>query len=281
MLLNKTGLTCLLTIVSFTALTVEAGGPYFPTVGCHNGMNAPCAPKRVTFGYSTTCWRRWPTDRMTEKDVAKPEEIPTPTPAKSDSKTEPAKDDTGPSIVPEPDNLVPTEPDGPRTEPILSPTEDSPPEPPAESPTTPETPDALTLPDAEPKEAAPMPPTTMDDLLEPKAEDQDPFKDEPTPAPDSGAARTRGRSNAADNASVRWRTSSSAPMANQGPPKRLAGAPARLPAAPVTAGNVNPLRATANNPKGREVVPAANWATEETLSASKSDRTRRNPLRAN
>ncbi len=67
---------------------------------CYNGPMVGCAPRRTTWNYYETHWRRWPTDPTigTPTPAAEPVATPTPTPAD----TQPAQTPpSGPSIVPE------------------------------------------------------------------------------------------------------------------------------------------------------------------------------------
>src|SRR5206468_3610767 len=88
-----------------------------------NTRDGACVPKRLTYGYTPTTWRRWPNEGT--PNVARPaaEQIPTP------AKQPPA---TGPDMTPEEAPLTPTPDESP-----LVPTDRTPSTPSTEEPLIP------------------------------------------------------------------------------------------------------------------------------------------------
>lgn len=175
--------------------SLQAGGRFHPAPVC-NGLDVPCAPKRPTYGYTPTTWRRWPSIQTSDTPTRAPEELPTP--AKD---RRPSVEADEPNMTPDDAPLVPTEPDAtlppPSAEPIAPPFEDTPPSPPAE--TEPQQSPADAPPAAEgPADAPPADaPPPLDNLFDPPSTEpaaeaapgaevgppampaEDPFKDDP------------------------------------------------------------------------------------------------------
>lgn len=306
-------------ILLWLCANVEAGGRLHHGPVC-NGLDVPCAPKRPTYGYTPTTWRRWPSIQTSAVPTRAPEELPTPA-----KEARPSVEPDEPIVAPEEAPLMPTEPDStlppPSAEPIAPPFEDTPPSPPAETEPKQEPPT-----DTPPAEAAPTEVTPpLDNLFDPPstepaaeaapgaevgppampAEDpfkDDPFKDDPAPSapteepPKGGTYEQRGApALLGRNGAAGWNSASRAtevategpelkPYARAGEPRRLSESPRgadRPEVLPVSASEKrNPLRATPTKARARSVVPTANWS-EERPAAQVSSAVRPNPLRTN
>lgn len=246
--------------------SLEAGGRLHHGPVC-NGLDVPCAPKRPTYGYTPTTWRRWPSIQTSAVPTRAPEELPTPA---KDSR--PHVEPDAPSMAPEEVPLMPTEPDStspPSADPIAPPFEDTPPSPPAELEPK-QAPSAEPLPTTEGPAETPTtetPPSAatppLDNLFDPPstepateaapgaevgppampAEDpfkDDPFKDDPAPAeeaPKGGTYNERGAPALLGRSGTnRWNSAPrEAEVAVQGPelkPYARVGEPRRLSQAP-------------------------------------------------
>jgi hypothetical protein len=306
-------------VLLWLCASVEAGGRLHHGPVC-NGLEVPCAPKRPTYGYTPTTWRRWPSIQISAAPTRAAEELPTPA---KDGRPNVEPDE--PIVAPEEPPLVPSEPDStlppPSAEPIAPPFEDTPPSPPTEAEPK-QTPPA----DSPPAEAAPTDATPpLDNLFDPPstepaagaapgaevgppvmpAEDpfkDDPFKDDPSPSapaedpPKGGTYEQRGAPALLGRGGAnRWNSAArETDVASEGPelnPYARPGELRRLPESPRNAGRPevlpasvsekrNPLRATPSKARARTVVPTAGWS-EERPAAQVSSAVRPNPLRPN
>jgi hypothetical protein len=177
------------------------------------GPDGQCAPRRVTYGYYPTSWRRWPHEGPMH--AKKPETIRTPTPAKPATKpqeepTKPRDEETRPTAPearPEEDTMLPP-PEEPETRspPSMMPSFDEEPgqpfreSPPSDEglPRTPLTPGPPTTPgESSPFEGLPSrspatAPPAADDAP-PTMPTDDPFKDDPpSPPPSTEGESPRG-----------------------------------------------------------------------------------------
>ncbi|MGD9724204.1 MAG: hypothetical protein AB7O59_23780 [Pirellulales bacterium] len=196
-----------------------AGLPCSCTVGCPTGPHVGCAPRRITYGYYPTQWRRWPDAHLMGAPTPA-EQAPTP----AGELPPPGGEDAGPRVEPEqtpgalegtlPPSTEPGIPGGepriepetesPGTQPRVEPEPglpfgDEPPAPPSDTPpgnlpgtpglpgTTPSgpVPGLPGLPGLEPQIQAPP----ADDAP-PVMPDEDPFKDDPIEQSPSGPAAT-------------------------------------------------------------------------------------------
>jgi hypothetical protein len=266
-----------------------------------------CVPKRVTYGYYPTLWRRWPGEPLpSSEQQQKPENVPAPSDAQ---KKRPA---TG-SAIPDATNDIPIPPDEPQTSPLPDSMDE-------DSETSPALPRDLDqdleqpsmdedlrnqLPDSSGDSASePMTPDTEPDSLpdslpeatvpkstEPDELNDDPFKDDELPdgdtsetVPHSGADQVTARFNGDKNSAIRWRSPKAAA------PKRLEQQPGLLHADATrtakpkrivnevkTVTTRNPLRP--NAAPARRILPTAEW-TAESEAASSGGEWRTNPLRS-
>ena len=65
-------------------------------VRCPKGLGVGCAPKRDTYGYYETSWRKWPTARAESEPRRTPEQVPTPA-----VETPPSGEPQQPKITPD------------------------------------------------------------------------------------------------------------------------------------------------------------------------------------
>jgi hypothetical protein len=251
-------------------------------------LEVGCAPKRDTFGYYPTTWRRWPTEELVSTPTPTPaaEQLPPPTATPAEQPPPMKIEPDQPAATPEAPGertLVPTEPEpalpegAPTTpEPKLQPDtmlpfEDRPPSPPPDSPSepglpglpaAPSEPAPDTVPGAQPPAQVPpsqdAPPTMPDD---------DPFKDDPPvpgPEPQTPAAKATDKqtscnkpaSEAMQNAALHWRVvaQEAVGQVDEGPINRVpAGEEPALvtpPAAPATnlSGTLSAVTPALRNP---------------------------------
>lgn len=270
-----------------------------------NTRDGACVPKRLTYGYTPTTWRRWPNEGT--PSVARPAAEQIPTPAKQTPPTTgPGATPTTPEDMPltptrEDAPLVPTDsvPGGstPSAEPLLTPPFDDTPPAPPQGPESGSNPPAATTTPGEmttPKSLAEPPPTMPDD---------DPFKDDPPGPPIPPEEPTKKGARLTPNGDENMRTTATewqspaktAEVFVEGPqlkPIPAADEPRRLqPVDEKTEGTValppvnvpvkhNPLRAAAQERRSDRVVPTANWTVEQRASTATAA-ARRNPLRSN
>ncbi len=312
-MISKKNAAAILAII-FVGLSsvAAAGGDAYHGPVWHE-PHAACVPKRLTYGYTPTTWRRWPTDGAAGS--AKPAAEQLPTPAAQPLQSAPG---TGPTIAPEETPLVPSD------EAPLVPTDKGPgtPTPPDEAPLVPPfdeppTPPKSSEPDAKPpaSEPADAPPSTLPDPPEfpthdsdppPIKPDDDPFKDDPpSPAdvpskvpasggamgagnPDATVRQTGSRSHVADLA----REGASAgprlmPANSLEEPRRLlqsaeVGAQEGHRVVPTAAPlKRNPLRSATQKDSEERIVPTAHWTADRSSSSAAAAPQRRNPLRSN
>jgi hypothetical protein len=103
-------------------------GPY-PVPRCHASVGVPCAPKRETYCYFPTTWRRWPTEQGVAAGGQQPEAGPTPA-----QQPPPAIEPEVPEALPAPSTATPPPgaPSGePPKSPLVPPFEESPPKAPS------------------------------------------------------------------------------------------------------------------------------------------------------
>lgn len=310
---NSTFVRVLLALLCLTC-SVEAGGRLHHGPVC-NGLDAPCAPRRPTYGYTPTTWRRWPGIQTSAPQPTRaPEELPVP-PSESRPSVEPEL----PPVAAEEAPLVPTETEPPlppqSTEPVAPPFEDSPPAPPAEG-------EPKQGPESLPAEPTPTTTAPADNLFDPPATGpatepapdseesppampaddpfkDDPFKDDPTPAgptvePAKGGANEQRGAPAllgahAGGAAPWTRTARDSrgpelkPYGQESEPRRLshsARPPETQAAWPThTAARRNPLRSASPKVSPRGIVPTSGW-TEDRPATQVSSAGRANPLRA-
>ena len=309
MLLNKTNVACVAGILLCSCWQAKSAPTNYPPTGCPTGTDGGCAPRRITYGYYPTTWRRWPN------------EGPTPVKAQPDSLPTPAKKDPLPKVEADvpvapseempmfPTDNEPAAPEQSLESSLVPPFDDSAPEPPKEDsgerefpggePRRPGTRDEL--PPGPGKVELPAPST---EDLPPTMPEEDPFKDEPEPNKTS-AIRTlqlqttqiRLEDSTNLRASGHWRTTqmSAAPAEkptikqlpmgeNPGlvPPTddQAVTMPQRMESNKLRA-SVNPLRTAVSRPREQHVVPAASWSSESQKTSDPTAVWRLNPLRTN
>jgi hypothetical protein len=303
-----------LTMILASLCSTAQGGEGFYC----NTRDGACVPKRLTYGYTPTTWRRWPNEGT--PSVARPpaEQIPTParqTPPSTGPGTTPATPDEAP-LTPTPDEspLVPTDsvPSGstPSAEPLLTPPFDDTPPAPPQGPESGSNPPAATTAPGEttvPKSLA-EPPSRIRSALPdadppPAMPDDDPFKDDlpgpPNPLDEptkKGARLTPAVDENIRTTATRWQSPARAaeaivegpqlkPIPSSEEPRRLqpvdekAEGTVALPPVNVPVKH-NPLRAAAQERRSDRVVPTANWTVEQRASTATAA-SRRNPLRSN
>ncbi|HTM56761.1 MAG TPA: hypothetical protein VL175_22200 [Pirellulales bacterium] len=289
-----------------------AGGHHYAGPVCND---VTCVPRRLTYGYTPTSWRRWPGAVPAGAAQPAPEELPTPATEKGETPAEPAEP-REPALTPEEAPLVPTEraPSGrapsersapaitPESEaPLMPPFDDVPPSPPQRSTETAKPPASS---DEMPEFSPSQPPEVVPSETKSRATDSDPpppmpddnpFKDDPpsmpdtqkktshTSEPDGAVAATSTQAAAKWHVSVKGADDDRSALRPLG--DELEG-PALLPATSddeasqptiESATRRNPLRVL-NTTKGfARAVPVANWTRDEPASSSG----RRNPLRGN
>jgi hypothetical protein len=280
-----------------------------------NTRDGACVPKRLTYGYTPTTWRRWPNEGT--PSVARPPAEQIPTPAKQPpSATAPGATPEDMPLTPTPDEspLVPTDsaPSGstPGAEPpLMPPFDDTPPAPPQSQEGEAKPPAATTAPGdmAVPKSLA-EPPSRIQSALPdadppPAMPDDDPFKDDPPGPPipleeptKKGARLTPRVDENVRTTATRWQSSAKpAEAIVEGPqlmPIPSADEPRRLQPVDVKAEGAaalphvnmpvkhNPLRSAAHQRHPDRVVPTASWTVEQRASTATAA-SRRNPLRSN
>ena len=279
-------------------------------------LEVGCAPRRITYGYYPTTWRRWPTEMLapTPTPAATPaaEQLPSPAAGEQPSgKIEPEQ----PTIAPDDATLVPTEQQPepekpvPTTQPdTMLPYADKPPELPAETPGG--LPAAPSSP-APTKQDFPAPaPSPPAEDAPPTMPDDNPFKDDPPApsvkleSPDSKAPDSKTTYKQTSlivpaterGANARWRVSGKPEVAAAGaarvtripagqepalvrPSERVADGAALVPAA--TPARHNPLRLTATGTRQASITPTAAWTAAEREPAGAMVPVGRNPLRDN
>jgi hypothetical protein len=282
-----------------------------------NSRDGACVPKRLTYGYTPTTWRRWPNEGT--PSVARPPAEQIPTPAKQappattpDMTTEEAP--LTPSMDESP--LVPTDsvPGGstPSADPLLPPFDDTPPSPPQgqDGSSKPPT-DASAPPDMTTPKSLAEPPSRIQSGMPdadppPSMPDDDPFKDDPPgpPIPPDESTKKGARLTPILDENVRttataWQSPTKPaeaivegpqlkPLQSADEPRRLQPvnespeASIALPPASVPVKH-NPLRAASHERRSDRVVPTASWTVEQRASTATAATTapRRNPLRAN
>ena len=286
-----------------SALAQGIPGP----VRCPKGLGVGCAPKRDTYGYYETSWRKWPTARAESAPRRVPEQVPTPA-VEAPPNTEPQQ----PKITP--DDVAPgtTQPATPSNPDAGLPFDDHPGAPPKEPVIEPDLPGLPGLPPktTEPPAASGSPdlPAELQSPTMPDAPpimpDDDPFKDdaEQPPAKESRAMpadpglRLTPPSGVEDQMGLRWRTSGkqAAAVEKETVKRTSFAAPPALaetvPAAEVAAIAVelpddeaparsNPLRTGGRPLRDPQVVRTAAWSADESSAAANTQPARRNPLR--
>jgi hypothetical protein len=208
-------------ILGGTCLVAKGGGRmhhYHGGMVCNDAM---CVPRRVTFGYTPTTWRRFPTNEEPSAPEAAPEQLPTPAAEPPAGESSPFR---GPAITPEDAPLMPTEPglEPPGGEtPLIPPFDDAAPAPPSTSPppssAAPSSIPPLTSPSSVPPSALPDMPAELnapagDSDPPPAMPDDDPFKDDPVaPLPSPGSSTRHlpegpGQLLSGQPAAVRWQS---------------------------------------------------------------------------
>lgn len=300
-MVTKKSIAYLLIVLSCWCKPAMCGQRFYPASGCAAGPDGSCAPRRITYGYYPTMWRRWP-EALPGVGPREPERVPTP--AKAGGEELPSVEPETPSTPPAQDSSMPDLPGSepampaPETEPSMPSFEDSPPTPPTdiEKPSEP-------LGEPSPADVTPEAPAPVQPLPDadapPSMPDDDPFKDEP-PVEKPAAEPTRGasRTPVQQATAIHWRGKIESRMdavetqpvpKESGEPNRLKPAEGALeisegPALMDNAGlKRNPLRATqtATKPRTERVVPAAHWTSQRDSSTAATAAPRRNPLRAN
>ena len=74
---RRFGLAMAMLIAGRCAIAIAGHGAYM-VPRCHSAVGVPCAPKRETYCYFPTNWRRWPTEQVETAPEAPPEAVPTP-----------------------------------------------------------------------------------------------------------------------------------------------------------------------------------------------------------
>ncbi len=293
----KNTIACMVVILLGSSGLAEGAPKTYPAAGCRPGFDGPCTPKRVTYGYTPTSWRRWPTDPAAETPKAEPESQPTPA-----KEARPSEEPEGPTLAPEepPQAPLENEPATPKPDampPFEPPFDDTPPALPKEMPAPteeklPDAPPELPADTQSPLDSAAPPAPPEDDLLK-----DDPFKDEP-PASEKnrGANRNRLRNAEGLPAAVSWHSTAKrqATLALGPQPRPLSlNEPRRLQviandgdgqdatqpiAVPV---RLNPLRSGDRPAREADVVPTASWSAQASPSNAEAAPLRRNPLRSN
>jgi hypothetical protein len=290
-----------------------------PQAPC-NGLDGACVPRRLTYGYTPTTWRRWPNATLAGQKAAT-EELPTPaaepateTKPSSTESTAPEEPITIPDeapLMPEKESPPTTTPTKPETAPLMPPFEDSPPTPPKQLEGD------TTAPPSDTPEFSPLPPPTiepeetksrsLDSDPPPVMPDEDPFRDDPpsprkpssslTPSSGGPALSAAPEPDAPEEvisqASMRWRVATRTPERSAGKLKQVVSEDPQglVPAEPTEEGQGesspgaamrrNPLRsASAKNDRPR-IVPVASWSDEQRPGNASSEIARRNPLRSN
>lgn len=277
--------------------------PYGPP--CPGGFDG-CGPRRPTYGYYETSWRKWPTEKPTMAPKPAAEQVPTPAPA------EPKRQPPAQEPEPTPPTREREEPSMPlpSTEPPPSLFENLPSEPTAPAPSVPELPGMPSAPqEPTPLEGLPSlpPPSSPGDKDDapPRMPDDDPFKDEPPELPKSSLDKEPRRemlgSSPADDSkaealAARWRLT---PRTQRQPvlqePQRIdsptGSEPTLLPATPeaksdndaaprIESVKPNALRTSMSRPRDVEVAQAAHWTAENPREKPSELPKRKNPLRA-
>ncbi len=211
MVLSKYLIACamLIGLALCGPLTAEAqrpcvGGMCRHGLPYHQCLAVGCAPKRDSYGYYPTSWRRWPNELAAATPTPAAEAGPTPDesqPSTTEQDSGPRLQPEQPRIAPEEGTLIPseseTEPTAPEAAPSLPaeeemlPFQDAPPQPPSDTSNEPQLPglpstDMPLVPDEEPA----IPSNPLDDAP-PTMPDDNPFLDDPiqpestTPSPTS------------------------------------------------------------------------------------------------
>src|SRR3954469_828336 len=84
---------------------VLAGGHYHAGPVCNE---VTCVPRRLTYGYTPTNWRRWPGALAAGAVTPAPEELPTPATERGGTQAPPAEK-REPAMTPEESPLVPSD----------------------------------------------------------------------------------------------------------------------------------------------------------------------------
>jgi hypothetical protein len=306
--LRKTALCGLLGAALSGALVASStAGDFDPRWQAPCPPGGVCVPKRVTYGYYPTLWRRWPGEGLPSSGPQqKPENVPAP------SETQKKRPGTG-SAIPDTTDDMPVRPDEPQTSPLPDSTDEDTGTSPAlprdldqdlEQPTmdedlrnqlpieTPDDSDAEQMtPDTEPDSLPDsLPDTSAPNSTEPE-ENEDPFKDDELPdgdtsetVPHSGADQVTARFSGDQNTPIRWRSpKAAAPKRLEHQPELLqadatkTAKPKRIVNEVKTVTTRNPLRP--NAAPARRILPTADW-TAETEAASSGGEWRTNPLRS-
>jgi hypothetical protein len=283
-----------------------------------NGLDGACVPRRVTYGYTPTTWRRWPNATLAGQKVG-PEELPTPveqpTPeAKPPSTESPPTEE--PITIPDEAPLMPekesppTTPAKPESAPLMPPFDDNPPSPPKQPA------EDSKAPPSDTPEFSPLPPTlepeetksrSLDSDPPPIMPDEDPFRDDPPTrrkpssslAPASGgpalsvAPEPDAPDEAANQASMRWRVATKTIERTAGRLKQVVSEEPQglIPSEQTEEGpevssagasmRRNPLRSASAKGERPRIVPVANWTEEQRPVNASAEIARRNPLRPN
>lgn len=297
---------CIAAIMLCLSMATNAVAQGIPgPVRCPKGLGVGCAPKRDTYGYYETSWRKWPTARAESSPRRTPEQVPTPA-----VETPPSSEPQQPKITP--DDVAPgaTQPATPAGPDAGLPFDDHPGAPPKEPVIEPDLPGLPGLPPktTEPPAGSGSPdlpselqsPTMLD--TPPIMPDDDPFKDDPQQpptkesraAPEAPGLKLTPASPIEDQMGLRWRatgkpaaateiatrTSFVAPLA----PVEVAHATEveaialELPTDDAPARS-NPLRGGNRPLRDPQVVRTAAWSAEESAPAASTQAARRNPLR--
>jgi hypothetical protein len=297
MLSPKYAIACLVLILLGSSGLAEGAPKTYPAAACRPGLDGPCVPKRVTYGYTPTNWRRWPTDQAANAPKAEPESLPTPA-----KEARPSEEPEGPILAPEepPQTPAESEPATPKPDvapPFAPPFDDTPPAPPKELPP----PTEELLPDAPPELPAdrqsPLDSAAPPSPPEDDSSKDDPFKDDPpTTETNHGASRNRLRNVEGQPAAISWHSTAKKPTTlalgsqpravSLNEPRRLqvtvndadgqgAAQPISVPA------RINPLRPAERQTREVDVIPTASWSAQESSSNPEAAPLRRNPLRSN
>lgn len=307
-------------VVGFCGIARAAHGPY-AAPHCCSPPGVPCVPRRVTYGYVPTTWRRWPTAEV-EAGAGQPEALPTLAPATQPApEVEPESPEIAPGLPLEPTRPEGTTPEQPVRPPFDEgplklpfdeaplPFDDAPPGLSAEGEKTPQPfIDPTVPPDATPSDEMPEPPgrqelPALDEDLPPMMPDEDPFKDDPesdigappTAAPKPSESTRDEVHRALQPAASRWHVASGAPpgrlrasdampISASAEPRHLEteGENAESALLPGRRRHVNPLRRTAQTSRPKTIVPTASFSGAATATAGFRGPTwRRNPLRSN
>ena len=308
MLLNKKNVAYVAVIFLCSCWQAQSA-PTYPPAECSNGAEGGCTPRRITYGYYPTNWRRWPSEGPTPAQP-QPESLPMPAKKEPLPKVEPDLPISPSEEVPLfPTDNEPATPEKSLESSLVPPFDDSAPEPPKDNSGEMGVPDGAPRRPSTSQDLPPGPdkvelpaPSTED--LPPSMPEEDPFKDEPEPNKTSGIRKLQlqttqisSKESTISQVNGQWRTTQVPATATEtSTVKRLpmGEEPGLVPLAsdqavtrPRSAQSSNfqrrgnPLRTTAIRPGEHHVVPTASWSSDSPKTIDPATEWRQNPLRAN